>query len=92
MVSMSALLIVLALVMGPVYYLVSKAFSAQIEVILDLLLDNGGDMPGLEGSIPEMPFRISMAQRYETRFFSVFFDNEGNALMVNTRSFFSVND
>ena len=92
MASMAALLVVLALVMLPVYYLVSNAFSAQIEVILDLLLDNGGDMPGLENVMPEMPFRISMEQRYETRFFSVFIDNNDQVQMVNTRSVFSVND
>ena len=92
MASMAALLVVLALVMLPVYYLVSNAFSAQIEVILDLLLDNGGDMPGWENVMPEMPFRISMEQRYETRFFSVFIDNNDQVQMVNTRSVFSVND
>ncbi|MCR4751675.1 MAG: HAMP domain-containing histidine kinase [Eubacterium sp.] len=90
--SMCALLAVLALVMLPVYYLVERSFSAQIEVILDLLLDNGGDMPGGEGGPIDMPFRVSLEQRYETRFFSVFFDTEGNAAVVNTRSVYIVDD
>ena len=88
-----ALLIALALVMVPVYFLVSSSFSDQIELILDVLIQNDGEMPG--GGSPVGAgriVRVMAEQQYETRFFSVKLDPQGEVLNVNTSYVFTVDD
>ena len=89
----AALLLALVLVMAPVYLLISNAFSAQIETILDVLLENDGDMPQRQVTMDGGRFiLIPQEQQYETRYFSVMLDAEGNPLMVNTKAVYSIDD
>ncbi|MBR3305695.1 MAG: HAMP domain-containing histidine kinase [Lachnospiraceae bacterium] len=86
-----ALLMAFILVMVPVYFIVSNSFSAQIELILDMLLDNEGDMPG-HRALPAAGglIRITTEQQYETRYFSVKLRESGAVAEVNTREIMTV--
>ncbi len=88
-----AVLIALLLVMVPVYILVGRTFSAQIETILDVLIQNDGEMPINRVSIEDRPFiHISGELQFETRYFSVKLDEENKAVKINTSAVLSVDD
>ncbi|MCR5250708.1 MAG: HAMP domain-containing histidine kinase [Lachnospiraceae bacterium] len=88
-----ALLFALALVMAPVYFLLSDSFADQIELILDVLIQNDGDMPGgIEAGKEESFVRLLPEQQYETRYFSVRLETDGTVADVNTQYMFTVDE
>ena len=88
-----AVLIALMMVMVPVYFLVGSAFTAQMDAILDVLIQNDGDMPVNHVRIEGNRFiEITEEQQFETRFFSVKFDENGEAVNINTSYVFSIDE
>lgn len=88
-----AVLIALMMVMVPVYFLVGSAFTAQMDAILDVLIQNDGDMPVNRVRIEGNRFiEITEEQQFETRFFSVKFDENGEAVNINTSYVFSIDE
>ncbi len=88
-----AVLIALTMVLVPVNYLVGRAFSAQIEAILDVLIQNDGDMPVNRVRIEGNRFiEVTEEQQFETRYFSVKFDEAGEAVRINTDYVYSIDE
>lgn len=84
-VSMGSLLFVLVIILGSVNALNFIRLVDQADAVLDILEDNSGLLPKLDGLLdhqgeqaydsPEVP--------YESRYFSVLFDQNGNAIATN---------
>ena len=67
-----ALLLALAMITVIGYYMASQTFEAQINMIIDALLRNDGEMPEVRMEFePTGRLVVTQEQQYETRFFSV---------------------
>ncbi|MBO6299615.1 MAG: HAMP domain-containing histidine kinase [Lachnospiraceae bacterium] len=88
-----ALMLALAMIMVIGYYMASEAFEAQINMIIDALLRNEGEMPEVRMEFePVGRLVITQEQQYETRFFSVILDGDGQEVYANTQWVVSVDD
>ena len=88
-----ALMIALSMITVVGYYMASQTFEAQINMIIDAVLRNGGEMP--KASIEFEPtgrLTISPEQQFETRFFSAIVDKNGVMSRANTESVVSIDD
>lgn len=89
------LLICLTLVLSMVFFLTDNFFDAQVNTMLTVLLENGGEMPPDRvwaiGN-KRMPGGLSEELQYETRYFSVITDKDGNVTHVNTEHIFSIEE
>ena len=89
------LLICLTLVLSMVFFLTDNFFDAQVNTMLTVLLENGGEMPPDRvwaiGN-KRMPGGLSEELQYETRYFSVITDKNGNITHVNTEHIFSIEE
>ncbi len=88
-----ALLLALAMITVIGYYMASQTFEAQINMLIDAVLRNGGQMPksSIQFEASER-LMLSPEQQFETRFFSVIIDKEGVVRNANTESVFSIDD
>ena len=88
-----ALMLALAMIMVIGYYMAAETFEAQINMIIDALLRNEGEMPEVRMEFePVGRLVVTQEQQYETRFFSVILDGDGQEVYANTRWVVSVDD
>ena len=86
------LLVVILITMAAVYLLGSNTVNTQIRVLTSLILDNDGTIP-YEGHFDRVQknwLALSAESLYETRYFSVLLDSEGNETRINTSHIVSV--
>ncbi|MBR3515080.1 MAG: HAMP domain-containing histidine kinase [Lachnospiraceae bacterium] len=84
-----ALLLALAMITVIGYYMASQTFEAQINMIIDSVLHNGGQMPH-SGIMSAGGMEITPEQQFETRFFSTITDKAGVVRTANTESVYSI--
>lgn len=92
LVSMLSLFIVLFIILGAIGILNYREIVTDADSVLSILAENGGDFPDLESS-KDRPYQKDGMKRnrgfspelpYESRYFSISLDSEGNVISVNT--------
>jgi two-component sensor histidine kinase len=86
LVSTLVLLGVILLVEGGVFFVSSRTVMSQSRVLIDLILDQGGDLPlrGIFSSSQETFLALNQESIFETRFFSAR-ESGGTVSLVNMR-------
>ncbi len=85
-----ALLICMTVVITLVYFLSDNVFETQISSLMEVLLDNNGEMPERRIVFKDNMMQITGEIQFETRYFSVTTDAEGRISEINTENILSV--
>ena len=81
-----ALLICMTVVITLVYFLTDNVFETQISSLMEVLLDNNGEMPERRIVFKDNMMQITGEIQFETRYFSVTTDAEGRISEINTKN------
>ncbi|NCB51605.1 MAG: HAMP domain-containing histidine kinase [Clostridia bacterium] len=98
LIAMCSIILVLVIIMGAINIASYREISSSADFVLELLAENGGDFPQAENPLQHdgkpneaMP-GITEETPYETRFFMIEADAEGNIINSNTRSIAAINE